>query len=313
MAKPRVFVGSAAETRGIVDALEAELRDVAFIERWDVDVFRPGHFTLEELTRAVRQADFAIFVLGREDVTESRGTTTPSPRDNVIFEAGLFTAVLGRERTFYVVDKAGTKLPSDWAGLGYTVFDNSEARDRDKVYDAATRIRRQISAWQPTKGLGPVAAIVGPWWQFVVNLDVGAVLSWVEVTATEPANLQLTGSAWSKDGGLVARYRSRSARFDEGDLTLYYSWEGEHQREQAIPRFFGVGEITFRDVVGGGASEADGWFSSSSSSDVKDAVTKSTTYLRPSAEDLSVMRGTDPDKRAALIQAKLTQRQKLNT
>jgi hypothetical protein len=312
MDKPRVFVGSASETRGIVDALEAELRDIAFIERWDLDIFHPGHFTLEELTKAVRQADFAIFVLGRDDVTESRGKTTSSPRDNVVFEAGLFTAVLGWERTFYVVDKAGTKIPTDWAGLGYTLFDDSQERPRDKVYDAAAKIRQQISAWRPTRGLGPLAAIVGAWWQLVVNLDVGAILSWLDVTATQAANLQLAGNAWSKDGTLLARYRSRSARFDEGDLTLYYSWEGEHPREQAIPRFFGVGEITFRDVVGGAASAGDGWFSSSSSSDVKDALTKSTSYLRPSAEELTIMRGADRDKRAALIQAKLMERQKLN-
>jgi predicted nucleotide-binding protein len=154
MTKPRVFVGSASETRGIVDALESELRDVAIIERWDVDVFRSGHFTLEELTRAVHQVDFAIFVLGGDDVTESRGSTSPSPRDNVIFEAGLFTAVLGPQRTFYVVNKAGTKIPSDWAGLGYTTFDNAEVRPRDKVYDAVRTIREQITAWQPLRSLG---------------------------------------------------------------------------------------------------------------------------------------------------------------
>ncbi len=113
MTKPKLFIGSASESLAIVKALEDELRDVAMIERWDVDTFRPGHYTLEELTRIMKEVDFAVFVLGQEDVTESRGSATFSPRDNVIFEAGLFTAVLGRERTFYVVDKAGTKVPSD--------------------------------------------------------------------------------------------------------------------------------------------------------------------------------------------------------
>src|SRR5262245_46336319 len=72
MANPQVFVGSAKETRPIIDALEDELRDMADIQRWDLDWFRAGRFTLEELTRAVKQADFAIFVLGREDATISR-------------------------------------------------------------------------------------------------------------------------------------------------------------------------------------------------------------------------------------------------
>src|SRR5262249_29009808 len=73
------------------------------VKRWDIELFRPGRFLLEELTEAVKKFDLAIFVLGQDDVTESRGSATPSLRDNVIFEAGLFTAVLGRERTFYVI------------------------------------------------------------------------------------------------------------------------------------------------------------------------------------------------------------------
>jgi len=312
MAKPRVFLGSAAETRGIVDALESELRELASIERWDVDVFRPGHFTLEELTRAVREVDFAVFVLGRDDTTESRGKTTPSPRDNVIFEAGLFTAVLGRERTFYVVDKAGTKIPSDWGGLGYLTFDASEPRDRDKVYDAVRKIREQLAMWQPAKGLGPLASIVGDWWQFVVNVDVGAVVSWLQISASESGELRLAGTSWSVDGERVARYHSQSARFDEGDRTLYYSWEGDHPRDQAIPTFFGTGRIAFRDKAGGIAITADGWFSTSSSADAKNTLQKSTMYTRVNAEELTIMRGTDHDKRAALIQAKLEEREKLN-
>lgn len=312
MGKPRLFIGSAAETRAIVDALEGELREVASIDRWDVDVFRPGHFTLEELTRAVREVDFAIFVLGRDDTTESRGKTTASPRDNVIFEAGLFTAVLGRERTFYVVDKAGTKIPSDWGGLGYLTFDASEQRDRDKVYDAVKAIRQQLSTWQPTKGLGPLAAIVGEWWQFVVNVEIGAVMSWLEITASETPDLRLTGTSWSVGGERVARYHSQSARFDERDRILYYSWEGDHPRDQAIPTFFGTGRIIFRDKGNGIATTADGWFSTSSSADSTNTLQKSTMYSRATAEESSVMRGTDHDQRAALIRAKLEERKKLD-
>lgn len=312
MTKPRVFIGSSSEVRGIVDALESELRGVAVIDRWDVDVFRPGHFTLEQLSRTVEHVNFAIFVLGQEDVTSSRGSMIPSPRDNVIFEAGLFTAVLGRERTFYVVDKKGTKLPSDWAGLGYTVFDNTEDRPRDKVYDAVRMIRQQIESWQPRKKFGPLAVIVGHWWQVVVNVEVGAVLSLMEITITDSETPMLRGYSWSADGALLARYRSQSARYDEGNRTLYYSWEGEHPREAAIPRFFGVGEITFRPATNATVSSGEGWFSTSSSSDTKDALMKSTVYFRASSEEIEILKGMDRDKRVSLLQAKLADRDQLN-
>jgi hypothetical protein len=307
-----VFVGSASETRGIVDALESELRDMAIIDRWDVDVFRPGHFTLEELTREVEQVDFAIFVLGREDATESRGGKTPSPRDNVIFEAGLFTAILGRERTFYVVDKEGTKIPSDWAGLGYKVFDNTEERPRDKVYEAVKMISQQIATWQPLKSLGSLAAIVGHWWQFVVNFEVGAIMSLMEITATEERTPMLRGSSWSADGAPVARYRSQAASYEETNRTLYYSWEGEHPREQAIPRYFGVGEITFHPATGEPASRGEGWFSTSRS-DVREVLTKSTVCVRASSDEVAVLQGADRDKRASLVQAKLEERNQIDS
>ncbi|MDX1545502.1 MAG: nucleotide-binding protein [Rhodothermales bacterium] len=310
MPKPRVFLGSASESRAIVDALEAELRAVAVIERWDVDIFRPGHFTLEELTRAVNEVDFAIFVLGQDDVTESRGAVVPSPRDNVIFEAGLFTAILGRERTFYVVDRSGTKIPSDWSGLGYTTFDAAEQRPRDKVFEAVAKIRPQLEAWQPLRSLGALAAVVGPWWQFVINIDDGAVLSLMKIAATEPVDLRVEGRAWAADGTLRARYRSRSADYDEGSRTLYYYWEGEHPREQAIPRYFGVGEATFHlDAGAAAATRAEGWLSATSVSDVTDAFTKSTVYVRATPEELTIVEGGDHEERNALIQSKLTERQ----
>ena len=48
----------------------------------------------------------------------SRDVTTLSPRDNVIFELGLFMASLGRARTFLLKqDAPDVKVPSDLAGL----------------------------------------------------------------------------------------------------------------------------------------------------------------------------------------------------
>ena len=155
MEKPKLFIGAASENRFVVDALETELRSVAQIRRWDLDTFRPGHFTLDELNREAADVDFAIFVLGMEDLTVSRERLIPSPRDNVIFEAGLFTATLGHQRTFYVVDKQGTKLPTDWAGLGYLTFDSSDTRPRDIVFEAVAKIREQIEHWKPFRAQEP--------------------------------------------------------------------------------------------------------------------------------------------------------------
>jgi predicted nucleotide-binding protein len=49
-----------------------------------------------------KETDFAAFVVTADDVTASRGRRKASPRDNVVFEIGLFMGAIGRERTFVV-------------------------------------------------------------------------------------------------------------------------------------------------------------------------------------------------------------------
>src|SRR5262249_22156742 len=132
---PSIFIGSASETRTLLEDLSGILRRyktpngkrLVEVKHWAMDrTFRPGEFTLEALERAVDETDFAAFVLGREDRTRSRQKIQPSPRDNVIFEAGLFASRLGLSRTFFLVDGRGTKIPSDWAGLTYKTYDIGE-------------------------------------------------------------------------------------------------------------------------------------------------------------------------------------------
>lgn len=113
---PKLFIGSASETLAIAEALESELLNVAKTEIWN-NAIRPGYYTLDELSRKTSEADFAVFILGQEDRTDSRGKIEPSPRDNVIYEAGLFAGKLGVARVFLLVDARGTRIPSDWQEL----------------------------------------------------------------------------------------------------------------------------------------------------------------------------------------------------
>jgi hypothetical protein len=62
---------------------------------WDQDVFRPTHDAIDSLRRALDASDAGIFVLTPDDLTETRGHTNPTARDNVIFELGMFLGRLG--------------------------------------------------------------------------------------------------------------------------------------------------------------------------------------------------------------------------
>ncbi len=64
------------------------------------------------------QFDFAVLVLTPDDMVQSRGTSSLTPRDNVLFELGLFMGGIGRDRTFVVHDRSqAMRMPSDLAGV----------------------------------------------------------------------------------------------------------------------------------------------------------------------------------------------------
>jgi predicted nucleotide-binding protein len=58
-----------------------------------------GRFTLENLLRFVDNTDAAILFWTADDKTWYRETQRFEPRDNLLFEAGLFIAAHGRDRT----------------------------------------------------------------------------------------------------------------------------------------------------------------------------------------------------------------------
>ena len=122
MDKPRIFLGSSGKQRKLFQALTRGLEDVAHVEPWTTS-FNPGTTTLERLLELTHEVDFAAFVFARDDWTtnsppasDSTASGQGSPRDNVVFEAGLFGGVLGMRRTF-ILHASGAKLPSDLLGL----------------------------------------------------------------------------------------------------------------------------------------------------------------------------------------------------
>ena len=101
---------------------------MADVEPW-TDVFNPGVRTLDRLVELTREVDFAAFVFAQDDWTAPTpgdpGTAVPgqaSPRDNVVFEAGLFGGALGMRRTF-ILHANGAKLPTDLLGLTCVRYD----------------------------------------------------------------------------------------------------------------------------------------------------------------------------------------------
>jgi predicted nucleotide-binding protein len=117
--QPAVFIGSSSEGLPIAESIAKCLRRFPCVPKlWSNGVFECSEISLESLVRATAESDFSVLVLTSDDTTRSRGKDKPSPRDNVIFELGLFMGALGRTRTYIVAAvKGNLKIPTDLLGL----------------------------------------------------------------------------------------------------------------------------------------------------------------------------------------------------
>jgi predicted nucleotide-binding protein len=102
---PAVFIGSSTEGLDVAREIELQLQRDAVTTIWKDGVFGPTSGFLESLMNVLEQFDFAVMVLSPDDLIESRNQSSSSPRDNVIFELGLFMGRLGRSRVFIVYEQ----------------------------------------------------------------------------------------------------------------------------------------------------------------------------------------------------------------
>jgi CRP/FNR family transcriptional regulator, cyclic AMP receptor protein len=117
--KPFLFIGSSVESLPIARELQSALsHDPLLATVWTDGVFRASRTSIENLITTVAKSDFALLVLTPDDTVTSRDETKAVPRDNCIFELGLFMGALGPERTVIVKPRGeDIKMPSDLLGV----------------------------------------------------------------------------------------------------------------------------------------------------------------------------------------------------
>ncbi|MFZ3112320.1 nucleotide-binding protein [Methanothrix sp.] len=144
--KACIFIGSSTEGLRIANKLQELLSNDFSVIVWDQGtVFGLGTSTLEALEAAVLQYDFAVFVFTPDDKLYTRGTTIYVPRDNVIFELGMFIGKLGRLKAFAVHPVINEMdLPSDLKGITTAIYDPTEDNLAAALGPAANRIRNAI-------------------------------------------------------------------------------------------------------------------------------------------------------------------------
>jgi CAP12/Pycsar effector protein, TIR domain len=300
MGKPRMFLGSSGKQEKLLLALTRGLEDVAHVEPW-MTSFNPGSSTLEQLCALAHEVDFAAFVFARDDWTASSppasdptGSGQASPRDNVVFEAGLFGGALGMRRTF-ILHASGAKLPTDLLGLVCVRYGDATTAAEMKVVNQ--KLRKAIESE------GRFARIEGLWWQFSLternSLEPSAV-SLLRIARDRDGALEVAGRSWQEDGTLSARYWSEAAKERKEPPGVFYYWNGERPRHPNAPRLYGTGEILVESP-----DRAAGYFTTRSDTDPNVNARTSGVYLRAEPGDLGILDGRDDQQRVELIAERL--------
>ena len=302
MDKPRIFLGSSGKQEKLLQALTRGLGDIADVVPWTTS-FNPGTTTLERLLELTREVDFAAFVFAQDDWTTSSapvssppGAGQASPRDNVVFEAGLFGGVLGMRRTF-ILHASGAKLPSDLLGLTCVRHDGALTPSETRVINE--KIRKAI------ENEGRLARIEGLWWQFSLterSEEEPSALSLLRIARGRDGALEVAGRSWREDGRLSARYWSEAAKERNESPGVFYYWKGERPLDANAPQLSGTGEIRLESE-----DRASGYFITHADTDRNLNARTSGVYWRADPSDMSILDGRDEQKRAELIAERLTQ------
>lgn len=151
--RPQAFIGSSKEHLELARAVQEILDSDVETRVWDQDVFRLSEYPLEALRAQLEQSDFGVFILSPADFSSIRGKQLMVPRDNLVFELGLFAGHLGYQRTFIIVPRGikNLHLPTDLQGLtvGDYDLDRSDCNLTAALGPVCNKIRKLIRERAP--------------------------------------------------------------------------------------------------------------------------------------------------------------------
>ena len=303
--KPRIFLGSSGKQAKLVQALDRGLSEVADVEPWTT-VFNPGVSTLDRLIELTREVDFAAFVFAQDDWTsnpaDGSATGQASPRDNVVFEAGLFGGALGMRRTF-ILHAKGAKLPTDLIGM--TSVRYPEALTAADMRTVNHKLRKAI------EDEGRQTRLEGDWWQHSLTLRTErepSAISLLRISRDREGGLEVAGRGWAEDGTLSVRYWSVASKEYRDPSRVFYFWNGERPRQPNAPQLEGTAEIRLEDT-----DRASGYWTTRSDTDQELRERTSGVYLRAQPDDMRTLDGGDAQSRAELLALRLQEWKSIST
>lgn len=281
MTRPVVFIASSTEglpeAHAVQAGLQQALGSAADIRLWTTE-FGLSSTYIEALESVAAEADFAIGVISGDDRVVSRATgqatgrgtgratgrTTRraraqrAPRDNVIFELGLFIGALGRPRCFMVHRKGqDLKLPSDLLAVVSADYQLREdqtlmqalqprcAQIAKRVMDLGTLRRISPAALvRRAQSLALATLLAGDWWERIRGPGQSAISFPRQDFDETTESLKLRGQAYDRTGQTAAHWRGQVVELHADTRRLVYRWSGTHP-DAPQTQFHGIGELEF--------------------------------------------------------------------
>lgn len=170
----QLFIASSKEGLTYANALKDRLNEEFEFQQFDVKCLlwtdygasRGGCSTLETLQDLSDSVSYAVAMITPDDTANIRGVSCCIPRDNVVFEFGLFLGKLSRLKVFAVIPNAGIpsvpdlRIPSDLFGITNARYEYKLDADivwaKDTLREAVTMIIRWIAKFErPTLARRP--------------------------------------------------------------------------------------------------------------------------------------------------------------
>jgi hypothetical protein len=117
-----VFLGYASASAQTAGLIKTFLQDLGVsVLDWQFD-FIPGRTILNQIEQAAARSIGGIFLFTKDDdLADQAGGIVAVPRDNVVFEAGYFVGLKGKNNVL-IIREAGCKLPADLGGDIYAAL-----------------------------------------------------------------------------------------------------------------------------------------------------------------------------------------------
>lgn len=119
--KPRIFIGSSSEALDVAKRIKDFFSSDYECFLWTDDVFKNNESFLETLVKSASLFDFGFMVFSADDKGTIRNEHFETPRDNILFEYGLFLGRVGLDRA-YIIAEETVRIPTDMLGITHTRY-----------------------------------------------------------------------------------------------------------------------------------------------------------------------------------------------